>query len=119
MSEHDVTEAYSLPQQESRAHCLKIVYNYDKQRPEQDRVRYGVCLQDHNREDDRTTAPEPVTMWFDRRIVMRKSPIHGVGTFATDDIRAGETLIFKYPAVWCLYRKIGVSGTVQPDPEHV
>jgi len=37
---------------------------------------------------------EPVTMWFDRRIVMRKSPIHGIGTFASEDIRAGETLIF-------------------------
>ena len=37
---------------------------------------------------------EPVTMWFDRRIVMRKSPIHGIGTFASEDIRAGETLIW-------------------------
>jgi len=33
-------------------------------------------------------------MWFDRRIVLRKSPIHGTGTFAIDDIRAGETLIW-------------------------
>ncbi len=37
---------------------------------------------------------EPVSMWFDRRIVMRTSPIHGTGTFATEDIRAGETLIW-------------------------
>ncbi|MBA3944815.1 MAG: SET domain-containing protein-lysine N-methyltransferase [Herpetosiphonaceae bacterium] len=37
---------------------------------------------------------EPVTMWFDRRLVMRKSPIHGTGTFATEDIRAGEALIW-------------------------
>lgn len=37
---------------------------------------------------------EPVTMWFDRRIVMRKSLIHGTGVFATHAIRAGERLIW-------------------------
>jgi SET domain-containing protein len=37
---------------------------------------------------------EPVTMWFDRRIVMRASPIHGTGVFATHPIRAGERLIW-------------------------
>lgn len=37
---------------------------------------------------------QPVTMWFDHRIVYRKSPIHGVGTFAIDTIRSGETLIW-------------------------
>src|SRR5262245_40855037 len=37
---------------------------------------------------------EPVTMWFDRRIVMRASPIHGTGVFATHAIRAGERLIW-------------------------
>jgi SET domain-containing protein len=37
---------------------------------------------------------EPVSMWFDRRIVYRKSPIHGIGTFALEDIQAGETLIW-------------------------
>jgi SET domain-containing protein len=37
---------------------------------------------------------EPVTMWFDRRLVLRDSPIHGTGTFATDDIWTGETLIW-------------------------
>jgi uncharacterized protein len=36
---------------------------------------------------------EPVTMWFDRRIVYRKSPIHGMGTFALSAIQAGESLI--------------------------
>lgn len=36
---------------------------------------------------------EPVTMWFDRRLVMRKSPIHGIGTFATHDIDAGDLLM--------------------------
>ena len=36
---------------------------------------------------------EPVTMWFDRRLVMRKSTIHGIGTFATHDIHAGELLM--------------------------
>ncbi|PJI52932.1 hypothetical protein CTI14_35470 [Methylobacterium radiotolerans] len=32
-------------------------------------------------------------MWFDHRLVMRPSPIHGVGTFTTQDITAGELLI--------------------------
>jgi SET domain-containing protein len=36
---------------------------------------------------------EPVTMWFDRRIVYRKSLIHGTGTFALSTIHAGESLI--------------------------
>lgn len=36
---------------------------------------------------------EPITMWFDRRLVMRRSLIHGIGTFATDDIDAGELLM--------------------------
>ncbi len=36
----------------------------------------------------------PVSMWFDRRIVYRKSSIHGIGTFALEDIQAGETLIW-------------------------
>src|SRR6266545_6085761 len=37
---------------------------------------------------------EPVAMWFDWRLVMRPSPIHGIGTFATHAIRAGERLIW-------------------------
>ena len=37
---------------------------------------------------------EPVTMWFDRRLVMRSSPIHGIGTFATHTIHAGERLLW-------------------------
>lgn len=36
----------------------------------------------------------PVSMWFDHRIVYRKSPIHGIGTFALDTIRAGEIIIW-------------------------
>ena len=36
---------------------------------------------------------EPITMWFDRRLVMRKSPIQGIGTFTTQDIAAGELLM--------------------------
>lgn len=36
---------------------------------------------------------EPVTMWFDARIVMRQSPIHGTGVFATDTIYEGEQLM--------------------------
>jgi len=37
---------------------------------------------------------EPVTMWFDRRLVVRSSPIHGIGTFATHPIHAGEQLMW-------------------------
>lgn len=33
-------------------------------------------------------------MWFDHRIVYRPSPIHGTGTFAIDDILAGQPLIW-------------------------
>ncbi len=36
---------------------------------------------------------EPLSMWTDRRLVLRMSPIHGIGTFATHDIAAGELLI--------------------------
>jgi len=40
-----------------------------------------------------TYQTEPITMWFDRRLVLRKSPIHNIGTFATYDINAGELLM--------------------------
>lgn len=40
-----------------------------------------------------TYRSQPTTMWFDYRIVLRDSPIHGTGTFAIEDIRAGELLI--------------------------
>ena len=59
---------------------------------------------------------EPVTMWFDRRIVLRKSPIHGTGTFAIEDIRVGETLMWVTgglvfsPDDW-------QAGTVELDPD--
>lgn len=36
---------------------------------------------------------EPITMWFDRRLVMRQSPIQGIGTFATEPIPVGQLLI--------------------------
>lgn len=41
-----------------------------------------------------TFRKEPVSMWFDGRMVMRQSPIQGIGTFAMDPIRAGETVIW-------------------------
>jgi SET domain-containing protein len=41
-----------------------------------------------------TYQTESVTMWFDRRIVLRASTIHGIGTFAIDALRAGEPLIW-------------------------
>lgn len=59
---------------------------------------------------------EPLTMWFDRRLVMRPSPIEGTGTFATDSIRAGETLMWisggvvYTPEDW-------QAGRVQLDPD--
>lgn len=37
---------------------------------------------------------QPLTMWFDRRIVYRKSPIQGTGTYALEDIMAGEALMY-------------------------
>ena len=40
-----------------------------------------------------TFQSEPITMWFDRRLVLCKSPIHGIGTFATHEIDAGELLM--------------------------
>lgn len=36
---------------------------------------------------------QPLTMWFDRRLVLRASSIHGIGTFATHDIEAGALLM--------------------------
>ena len=36
---------------------------------------------------------EPLTLWVDRRLVLRTSPIQGVGTFAIEPIPAGQLLI--------------------------
>lgn len=36
---------------------------------------------------------EPLTIWIDRRLVLRKSAIEGVGTFAIERIPAGQLLI--------------------------
>lgn len=36
---------------------------------------------------------EPLTMWIDRRLVLRKSAIQGIGTFAVAPIPAGQLLI--------------------------
>jgi len=41
-----------------------------------------------------TYQTEPVSMWFDRRLVVRSSSIQGYGLFATESIRAGEELIW-------------------------
>lgn len=35
---------------------------------------------------------EDLQLWADRRLVMRVSPIHGIGTFATEPIAAGDVL---------------------------
>ena len=39
-----------------------------------------------------TIRSEDLNLWADRRLVMRPSPIHGIGTFATEPIAAGEVL---------------------------
>lgn len=40
-----------------------------------------------------TFQSEPVTMWFDRRLVLRQSPIQGIGTFTVEAIPAGQLLV--------------------------
>lgn len=54
----------------------------------------------------------PLTMWFDRRLVMRTSPIHGIGTFATHDIDAGELLMMVTGGI-IVRPKDGVSDQLQ------
>jgi uncharacterized protein len=39
-----------------------------------------------------TTRSEDLLLWADRRLVMRPSPIHGIGTFAMEPIAAGDVL---------------------------
>jgi uncharacterized protein len=59
---------------------------------------------------------EPVTMWFDRRLVMRASPIHGTGVFATEAIQAGERLMWVSGGV--VYTSADwKTGKVRLDPE--
>ena len=36
---------------------------------------------------------EPITMWIDRRLILRRSLIQGIGTFAIEPIPAGQLLI--------------------------
>ena len=60
---------------------------------------------------------ESVTMWIDRRLVMRTSPIHGTGTFTTDAIRAGERLLWVSGGV-VYTSEDWRTGKVQLDPEH-
>jgi uncharacterized protein len=59
---------------------------------------------------------EPVTMWIDRRLVMRRSPIHGTGTFATEAIRAGERLLWLSGGV-VYTSEDWRTGRVQLEPE--
>jgi hypothetical protein len=49
--------------------------------------------QQHQRSILLSYQSEPITMWFDRRILMRESPIQGIGTFAMETIHAGELLM--------------------------
>jgi SET domain-containing protein len=59
---------------------------------------------------------EAVSMWFDRRLVMRASRIHGTGVFATDAIRAGERLYWISGGV-VYSTEDWRTGKVQLDPE--
>lgn len=59
---------------------------------------------------------EPLTMWFDRRLVMRKSPIHNIGTFATHDIGAGELLMIVTGGL-VVTREDQRSGSLQLVPD--
>ena len=34
---------------------------------------------------------EPITMWFDRRLALRQSPIQGIGTFVTGEASHATT----------------------------
>ena len=58
---------------------------------------------------------EPLTMWFDRRLIMRKSPIHNIGTFATHDIDAGELLMVVTGGI-LVTREVRQSGTLIVEP---
>ncbi len=59
---------------------------------------------------------EAVTIWIDRRLVMRKSPIHGTGTFATEAIPAGERLLWVSGGV-VYSTEDWRTGKVQLNPE--
>ena len=51
-------------------------------------------------------------LWADRRLVMRASPIHGIGTFATESIAAGEVLT-RWPDHAC---RCGSAACRNPEP---
>jgi SET domain-containing protein len=59
---------------------------------------------------------EPLTMWIDRRLVLRKSAIHGVGTFAIRPIPAGQLLILTTGGL-VLTAQDRQSGEIQLEPD--
>lgn len=59
-----------------------------------------------------TYVSQPTTMWFDRRLVLRPSPIHGIGTFALEDIAEGELLILVTGGL-VYAREAGARGDVE------
>lgn len=67
-------------------------------------------------ERQREYQNQSVTMWFDHRLVMRPSPIHGTGVFATEAIRAGEQLYWISGGV-VYTSEDWRSGKVQLSPE--
>jgi SET domain-containing protein len=59
---------------------------------------------------------EPITMWIDRRLVLRKSLIQGIGTFAIELIPAGQLLILTTGGL-VLTPEDRQSGTVDLEAE--
>ncbi len=63
-----------------------------------------------------TYQSEPITMWIDRRLVMRKSAIQGIRTFAIEPIPAGQLLILTTGGL-VLTSEDRQSGKVQLEAE--
>lgn len=59
---------------------------------------------------------EPLTMWIDRRLVLRASAIQGVGTFAIEPIPAGQLLILTTGGL-VLTEQERQAGTIQLEVE--
>jgi hypothetical protein len=59
---------------------------------------------------------EPLTMWIDRRLVLRQSAIQGIGTFAIEPIPAGQLLILTTGGL-VVTPKDRQSGTVAVEAE--
>lgn len=59
---------------------------------------------------------EPLTMWIDRRLILRQSTIQGVGTFAIEPIPAGQLLILTTGGL-VVTPQLRQSGTLELEAE--